>query len=225
MDIRRIWLVVTILLLAVSTNAQFSPKLDSLRTYVTDRAELPFAGTTAQDTAKIIRQIVISTYKVCTSAPAYEKTATVTVDSASEGGALPGDYFAMKQAFLLLGDTLWLPLTDMNADSLFLNRPTMLQNLMDLADLFSIRFYRVHAETLFLHPKWYRHDTAQVFIEYYAIDTTHMIHGDSAIKVRSQFILPIIYHAVSELWDARANSFQAEKWMVKYEKEIAGKND
>ena len=220
--------IIFLILLAVTADAQFSPRLDSMRLYVTERAELPFAGRTDLDSAQIIRQIVLSTYKVCTSGPAYEKTATVTVDSASEGGALPTDFYALKEALMVVenDDGIFrLPLIDMSADSLFMKRPTMLQNLMDLADLFSIRYYRVHAQTLFLHPKWYRGDTAEVFIEYYAIDTTHLITGDSTIKVGAEFRLPIIYHAVSELWDMRGNEYQAARWMIKYEKEMATKRD
>ena len=215
-----ITIIIVLVALAGPVNAQLSPTLDSLRTYVAALADLPFAGTDQVDTAQMIRQIVIAIRQTCVDFPAVEKIATVTVDSASEGGALPTDFRLVKSAFLSFGDTLRVPLRPLEPDSLFLVNPTLDQNLMELTDYWSIRYYRVHADSLILHPKWYRSDTASILLEYYAIDTTHMIHGDRTTLVRPKYRDKIIEYATSRLWAIRLNMTMADYWMREYEKGI-----
>lgn len=211
-------LIVLILALPLVANAQLSPRLDSMRGYVTFLADMPLTGTDAIDTTGISRAINMAVQATCMDFfGAIQKFDTVLVDSASEGGALNSDFLAIKDVFFSLGDTLRIPLSPLNGDSLFKLRPTLLGNLMELANFLSVRSYHVQNNRLIVHPKWFRGDTAKYFVEYFAVDTLLQASA-SQMQIRPEFRRKVIYHAVATLWAKKKDYMASAYWMSLYSK-------
>jgi len=226
-------IIILLLLLVTDSYCQtLSPKRDSLMQQLADWAQLNATGDNYIDTTAMFRALSWGARATCQDFPAYERFDTVMVDSASEGGALPGDFSRMlgpNSAFLIVENTkeiMRLPLQMWPQDTMFLNRESNLQWLMKLADKLSVSYWEVHAEKLILHPKWFRGgDTAKVLIQYYAIDTTHLAAADSSLKIRAKYLDKVIMYATSRLYAMRYEFDRADWWMKEYEKGVIKDED
>jgi len=221
-------IIILLLMLVTDSYCQtLSPKRDSLMQQLADWGQLEATGDLYIDTTAMFRALSWGVRATCQDFPAYERFDTVLVDSASEGGALPADFVRLRgpnSVFLMVEDTkknevLRLPLQMWPQDTAFLSRQSNLQWLMTLADKLSINYWDVHGGKLILSPKWSRGgDTANVLIEYYALDTTHLATPDSALKIRAKYLDKVIMFAASKLYAMRFNFGAAEYWMREYEK-------
>jgi hypothetical protein len=213
------------LLFTACASAELSPRLDSLRVYVTDKARLSSSGDDDITLAKINREINFAIQQTCQDFPAVEKYDTLVIDSTMEGGTLPSDFHRIVNVSFMLNDVLRIPIRHlMSGDSIALKDNRLDENQQERTDTMSIKSWRVHNTILEVHPKWSRGDTALYLLQYYALDS-NLTTDSSVTQVRAKYRDKVVLFAVSRLWALRSNFAYANFWMREYEKGLVKNND
>ncbi|KKM24833.1 hypothetical protein LCGC14_1601180 [marine sediment metagenome] len=177
-------ILIALSLLAATVGAETSPQLDSIRIAAFNQIGIPAAGTVRVPVATANAIINYGIQEVSTNFPAVEKLDTISIDSASEGGALASDFVAIKWCQLMVDDTLRIPLEYKSEDSLFPKRPSVDDADADADDLTEPRYYYTHNKRLMTFPK---------------VKVGDVTDGDSALFL-------IAYFAVGDRLDAETDS-------------------
>jgi hypothetical protein len=211
------YILLFVLLFAVSASAQISPRLDSLGYRVMWRLGMPEDGTDLIDTNKIDDAVNAGIYQTCKDYPALPKYDTVYISSSVEGGALNSDFDRIDECYIIYGDTLRYPLVFITADSMRKILPTLESNVQKYNTNSAPLYYSVTDTTLFVYPKWRFTDSVKIFVKYYAIDTA-LTAATSATSIAPEYRIFIIYYACATIEQMRSNLDRADFWQKRYGK-------
>ena len=197
---RLLKILVVILILTPVVSAQqygLSGRLDSLRVYIQDRANLSI-NSRADPPAELNRLINKNIQELCTEIDAIWKIDTLSVTKDSTGAALADDFLRLKNVLFMTEDSLWIPLKIVSSgDSLAVMFSTDHQANPSKSDT-DVKTCRVHANRLLFHPKWSSKTTGQYFVEYWAMDS--LLNADASVtQVRAPFRQLIIDKVVAEI--------------------------
>jgi hypothetical protein len=208
-------IILLCLLLATTANADVSGRLDSLRTYLYEKLRIPSTGTDLIDSVTANRALNQAIQRVCHDFPAIEKFDTVAIDSAVEGGDLNTDFLRIKSVHLLSGDSLRYGLEPISPVDLPSFRPTIGEAVQDKGDPLDPRYYYTFNNMLMVFPKWFRGDTAQYLVFYYALDS-NMSADASVTQALPEYRPYILYDAAAKLSEVRGNYQEAMYWRGRY---------
>ncbi len=217
---KKLLLMMGLCLLAVSAIAETSPQLDSIRIAAFNQLGIPIAGTDRMTAAKANAIINYGIQEVTTNFPAVEKLDTITLDSASEGGALASDFVAIKGCQLMSGDTMRIALEFKVEDSFLVVRPDPANNKTEPDDVGGGPYYRTHAGQLMVWPKFRRGDigdTALFLISYYAVGDRLDAETDST-NIDEQFRDELLDWVCYRLEYLRYRYNSGDKFLGKYNK-------
>ena len=207
-----------LLLLAVSVQADMSPRLDSMITWLECLGNMPAGGTDGVSKFDEYKLVNMACQDISSMFPAIEKYDTVRVDSAETVDTLNTDFVGLKAVYYLASDTLRIPVEIVSFDSLAAeySDKSSVDNSTEKSDPTDNRKCWVHKKRLKFHPRWARGDTATYQVEYYAIDS--MLHASaSQTQILPQYRMKIIFRAVGYLCMMRGDFEKAEKWFGRSE--------
>jgi len=198
----RLKILILVLLLCSPVAAQqygLSDRLDSLRAYVYDGANLSSSGSRAWDSTRVNRVINKKIQKVCAEYDAIGKLDTVTVSTDSTGVGLNSDFLRLKNVFYMSGTDYWIPIKVVpDSDSLRGQNPGGKDNIADPSTPEDIKTCRVHGDRLLFHPKWTSDNSGSYLVEYWACDS--LLNANASVtQVHQEYRQLIIDLTVQEI--------------------------
>ena len=214
--------IVSLCLLAVNLSAETNPQLDSIRVAAFNQIGIPAAGSD-RVTAAIANAIInYGIQQVSTDFPAVEKLDTISIDSASEGGALASDFVRVGWCQLMMGDTLRLPLEYKLPDSLFFKKPSEDDADADADDLTDPRYYYTQGGRLLAWPKFKKGDigdSALFLVGYYAIGDA-LSSGTDSTNIHSEYRDELLNWICYRLEKLRYRYASATSYKIDYDAEV-----
>jgi hypothetical protein len=203
-----------VVVLAGSTaTAAVSTRLDSLRVKVFRQCDVPDAGNQKVTVAMGNDAVNLAITWVCANGPAIERFDTVWVTSSVIGSALNTDFSRIATAEMIWTDTtslgifraIRLPLYPLHEDSLSAILPSKPDvQPTEPKDPKTWKYYRTFGGRFLLYPQWYRDDSMQVIVQYYAMDTLLQANA-SQTSVRAKFLDAVIEYAAYKISRKRNN--------------------
>lgn len=146
-------LVLSLVLLSLSVNAQIPGRLDSLRARVFTRLQLPTAGTAATTTAIVGQAIKDAQLPVCWDFDALVKFDTVTIYGGPEGAALNSDFLRVVGVFRIKGPTIRIPMIEVDLATLFEKAGGLASYSYRPGDSLQPRYFAIAGDRILTAPK------------------------------------------------------------------------
>lgn len=200
---RLILLLIPVFLFASAAAQPISGRLDSLRVYVLDQANVNAAFTNTVSQARVTRAINRACAKVSYDFPAVEKLDTIYLVDSTDGVALNTDFIRARSAYQVrYGDNeavaSWgVPMTPVNPDSIPMKDVTGDENRPRPNDKTSFRYFWTYADRFFTQPQWSATtDSIRVVVSYYAVANRLDAASDTTL-IQPEYREKVILYAVS----------------------------
>lgn len=199
---KRCFLGAVALLFAVSANAQLSGRLDSLRTYTLDQANVTSVYTNTVSQVRLTRAINRACNAVASDFPAIEKLDTIYLVDSTNGVALNSDFVRVAAAYQVHYDSTsalaswFIPMSPLTPDSIPGKDPTESENQGDPNNPAQFRDYWTFGNRFFTQPSWgTSDDSLMVVVSYYASANQLTVASDTTL-IQPEYRNYIITYAV-----------------------------
>lgn len=202
----------------VSRTYTESPQLDSLQAAVYAQLNIRAGGSRKITDVVVTKAINRGIIATCTDYPALEAIDTVLIGRSDTLGTLPANFNRLRKAWRLRGDTLMIPVTIINPDSIQFYKKERKSYSHEKVNPESPDLCWTHGIKLRMFPKFV--GTASTIIDtiqisYYGIDRG--LPEDSSVTiVAPQYINKIILYACGEISATRQNFDDAGYYYGRY---------
>ena len=190
------------LLLVASANAQMSGRLDSLRAYTLDQANVSASYTSTVSQVRVTRAINAACAMVARDFPAIEKLDTIYLVDSVNGVALNSDFSRVRTAYQWYSDSTAavasyiVPMMPVEPDSIPGLDPTKDENIVDPTDPTAIRHYWTFGNRFFTQPAWgTTDDSLKIIVSYYA-DANYLNAVSDTTLIQPEYRPYIVTYAV-----------------------------
>ncbi len=210
-------------LLAGTSHAQLSMRLDSIRVSVYRQLLLKTngAGLVPDSTANAAVNRAIQ--RVCDDFPAIEKIDTIALSSDSVGIALNSDFLRVRWVFLNATNK-WFPLTPVTMEQhreLFKIVGGKSGATFRPADTLAAPYYWTLGDRIFTYPKYTAGPHTSLIVGYMAEDSTLNADG-STCQIKAEFREAIVEYACAIILEMQGMFEDASIYLGKYGSRLRG---